>query len=134
MGAAAVLASGLPTLPGVGAALLVFALAWRSAGVWRKTPVQVLGWSSDADAWWIASSGGPRVAVEPPRAFERWPLLQLEVNARGSGRRRARRVLLFVLPDLPAEARRRLRLALARAPASDPGAPGAGGIPGGLAG
>lgn len=134
LGALGALGSGLPALARGGVALLVLALAWRAAEAWRATPPRVLGWSGDADAWWIVSADGGRVAIEPPRAFERWPLLQLEARERGPGRRRIRRALLFVLPDLPAEARRRLRLALARVPEGDIGTPGAGGIPGGLAG
>lgn len=133
-GAAAVLASGLPPLACAGLALLVLALAWRSADAWRARPPLRLAWSSDADAWWIEAADGRREALMPPRAFERWPLLQLEARGRGVGRGRPSRVLLFVLPDLPAASRRRLRLALARVPEGDIGTPGAGGFPGGLAG
>jgi hypothetical protein len=133
-GAAAVLASDLPPLARAGLALLVLAMAWRSADAWRARPPLRLGWSGDADAWWIEAADGRREALMPPRAFERWPLLQLEARVRGVGRRRARRVLLFVLPDLPAACQRRLRLALARTTGAAGDASGAGGFPGGLAG
>ncbi len=130
-GACAALASGLPPLARAGVALLVLALAWHRADAWRAKPPVSLGWSADADAWWLDRPGRPREACAPPRAFERWPLLQLEL-----GRAGRRRPLLFVLPELAAADRRALRLALARAPRGDggAGAPGAGGIPGGLAG
>lgn len=132
-GACAALASGLPPLARAGVALLALALGCRAARDWRARPALRLGWSADADAWWIDAADGRREALEPPRAFERWPLLQLEAQVRGVGRRRARRVLLFVLPDLAPASRRRLRLALARVPGGG-GDGGSGGIPGGLAG